>query len=313
MILGTTSGKLCFCNLFWYPKCIYSDPVWLRLICSSLIRFIESLKTITMVLNCISFSLLHSWMSQRFPHWARARICCQAWFSALFAVSRCEGAGIRVHGSVEYDVPCPPILIWSVMAILIWHFMIRGHTPFLIPLCCGTDVGRVATFCLPSPLAGAGYDMTYVSVHVLYVLKICIWHSGFSTQFSVIRYDFTSVIPLYIFSTYFVLTPFLRGLRFYAAQVQTTDLPIRTSRILLLLFWALFSAEPILLVQSNTFVWICTLFWVWRGPVPSYDYVMFCRGLWIYLCGFCTYVWVISFYHGLLGLCVPSLSFCKFL
>ena len=29
---------------------------------------------------------------------------------------------------------------------------------------------------------------------------------------------------LYILSTYFVLTPFLRGLRFHAAQVQKTDL-----------------------------------------------------------------------------------------
>ena len=120
-------------------------------------------------------------------------------------------------------------------------FYDTGPRPlFLTPICCGTDVGRVTTFCLPSPMAGAGYDMTYDFVHTLSVLKICIWHSGFSTQFSESVMIYTSVILLYIFSTYFVLTPFLRGLRFYAAQVQTTDLPIRTSRILLLLFWALF-------------------------------------------------------------------------
>ena len=71
------------------------------------------------ILTAFSFSLLYSWMPQWFPHWARARICCQAWSFALFAVPRCEGAGICVHGFVEYDVPCPLVLIWFAMAI--WY------------------------------------------------------------------------------------------------------------------------------------------------------------------------------------------------
>ena len=72
---------------------------------------------------------------------------------------------------------------------LIWHIMLRGYAPILILLCCGTSVGRVATFCLPSPLAGAGFDMTYVSVHTPHVLKIYIWYFVFSVYFLYVLYQ----------------------------------------------------------------------------------------------------------------------------
>ena len=148
----------------------------------------------------------------------------------------------------------------------------------------------------------------------MFLYTFClIWKYAFDTlDFVPIfcnHYDLTSVIPLYIFSTYFVLTPFLRGLRFHAAQVQTTGLLIRTFRIPFLLFWGALFYRAHLLVQSVTAIWICTLFRVRRGPVSSYDYDMFCRGLWINLCGFCTYVWDVLFYDSLIGFCVPSLLF----
>jgi len=84
----------------------------------------------------------------------------------------------------------------------------------------------------------------------MFLYAFCLfWKYAFDTLDSVLifcnHYDLTSVIPLYIFSTYFVLTPFLRGLRFHAAQVLTTGSLIHTFRILFLLFGALSSTEPI--------------------------------------------------------------------
>ena len=179
--------------------------------------------------------------------------------------------------------------------------MLRGHAPFSDSSVLWHQ-RREGGHVLSTESLGRGriwYDICFCTHSVCFEnmhLTLWIFYSLFCTS-----YDFTSVIQLYIFSTYFVLTPFLRGLRFHAAQVQTTGSLIHLFRIPSLLFWGALFFRAHLLVQSVTAIWICTLFWVWRGPVPSYDYDMFCRGLWIYLCGFCTYVWGISFYAFLLN------------
>ena len=62
---------------------------------------------------------------------------------------------------------------------------VTGYSPFSDPYVLWHQRRGVTTFCLPSPLAGAGYDMAYVSVHTLYILKICIRYSGLHTHLSV--------------------------------------------------------------------------------------------------------------------------------
>ena len=162
--------------------------------------------------------------------------------------------------------------------------MIRGHALFFWFLCIVAPAsgGWPHSVCR---VPWQGPDMIW---HMFLYTFCLFWKYAFDTLDFVLifcnHYDLTSVIPLYIFSTYFVLTPFLRGLRFHAAQVQTTGSLIHPFRIILGYFGTLSFSEPIFWYSPS----------LPSGYVPYYGYDGALSRLMIMLCSVevCGYICV---------------------
>ena len=164
-------------------------------------------------LYCISFSLLHSWTPQCFLHWARARICYHAYSTALFAVPRCEGAGIYVHGLWSMMCHVRSDMIWYDMAI--WYAVLRALSDMIWYVVAPASGGDHYLFAESHD----GHRLWHV---FCYAFASVIWVSTSDTPFIICMFCILCSV-MFLFTVFLCFTysvhisywpPVLRGLRF---------------------------------------------------------------------------------------------------